>query len=119
MKYFNKDGKYNWVDENNTFVGYDSYRGWCEAYGWIVNPTILSTDEIYDVDGAESIEPDTELEDYNFDTSFFQRSDPDKNFDEGLAIFRLLHKSDGEDLYLHLYNIHNRSWLGNKDVSKL
>ena len=78
MKYFNKDGKYNWVDENNTFVGYDSYRGWCEAYGWIVNPTILSTDEIYDVDGAESIEPDTELEDYNFDTSFFQRSNPDK-----------------------------------------
>ena len=72
-----------------------------------MNPTILSTDEIYDVDGAESIEPYTELEDYNFDTSFFQRSDPDKNFDEGLAIFRLLHMSDGEDLYLHLYNIHN------------
>lgn len=25
MKYFDKDGKFNFVDENNVFVGFDSY----------------------------------------------------------------------------------------------
>lgn len=30
MEYFDRDGKENWIDENNVFLGFSNYQCCCE-----------------------------------------------------------------------------------------
>ena len=115
MKYFDRDGKHNFVDVNNVFVGYDSGQSCCEDADWVIRSKIaVSSEDFIDDTGKTNRTDDLlideyNLEDYNFDTSFFKQIDS-TDFssldDGGVAIFKMVN-SKGEELFLHLYNIHN------------
>lgn len=98
MRIFEKDGKVNFVDERDTFVGFDYSQGCCECFGWMLSwtrPTAF-------VDGANGIDP----EGYYFDRSFFEDALPGVyTEDGGVAVFRL---TDGtNEVFLTLWNSHN------------
>jgi hypothetical protein len=67
MQFFCKKGKFNWVDDNNAFVGYNSEQSCCEYFGWIyldvecpiTNPSF-----------AENMYEEHTLEGYVFDTDY-------------------------------------------------
>lgn len=98
MKIFEKNGKINFVDANNVFVGFDYTQCCCEDFGWSITPdrpTKLTVSDIeYDVDG------------YTIDTNFFEDDLP-KTYTEdgGVAVFRLV--KDDCELFLTLWNCHN------------
>ena len=100
MRIFKRDGKFNFVDDQNTFVGYDDGQSCCEWFGYF-----LSYEE-----PTKIIEPpDTSLElaakDYNFDKSYFKKIRGDTE-DGGIAIFKLT-KPGANDMFLALFNSHN------------
>lgn len=105
MKVFEKDGKINFVDENNVFVGYDYSQDCCESFGYFISDKIL--DSI-----PEKIENknDFDLEDYIFDIDFIQENLL-KGIDEGGSVTFKLQKlwlnRGAADLYLCLFNSHN------------
>lgn len=41
MKIFDKDGKVNFVDENNVIVGYDTNQHCSEHAGWFIASVML------------------------------------------------------------------------------
>jgi hypothetical protein len=93
MKVFDKDGKFNFVDANNVFVGFDSRADCCEYFGYVIADTEIITDTTEDID--------TDLEPYVFDTGYFKESGEDNG-----VIFRMT-APELPDLYLLLYNHHN------------
>ena len=102
MKIFDKDGKYNFVDENNVFVGYDNGQSCCENAGWFISTS---------VGGKEIDEQKIDFENYTFDVDFFVEVD-DAIFDNrfyfdagGCVAFRIVDNEN--ELFLHLYNCHN------------
>lgn len=99
MKRFDKDGKINFVDENNVYVGYDLRQDCCEDADWF-----LHRDRCAKINPAGAEEPD--LTTFRFDPDFFEDVLECTGLDEGgMVRFRL---TDGtETLYLHLYNCHN------------
>ena len=107
MKIFDRDGKYNFVDNNNVFVGFCSSQCCCESFGWFVADKACS---------SLNDEPKNEvsIRGYDFDIEFFQTADSSTDntdgyspFDEGgMAIFRLTNRK-GKERFLHLYNCHN------------
>lgn len=101
MKIF-QEGKWghkvNFVDENNVVLGFDNSQSCCESYGWFFHPEICNK-------VADDIRP-TNLEDYSFDSTFFQENDGGAHDCGGIVIFKIASKS-GEIYYLHLYNFHN------------
>lgn len=99
MKIFNKQGKVNFVDENNVFVGFDDEGFCCEQFGWFI-----SRDKGNKLD-AESYEGD--LEEYSFDTSYFEDVDSPDIYDCGGMVRFRLQNLDGHEIFLHLYNSHN------------
>lgn len=99
MKYFEKSNKYNWVDDNNVFVGYDSGQCCCEQADWFISDI-----EEINTQGSSITE---DLESYSFDTSYFEDvNSPDINDSGGMVRFRMINP-DGKELFLHLYNSHN------------
>lgn len=34
IKFFEKDGRFNWVDSNNSFVGFNNKQKSCEDFGY-------------------------------------------------------------------------------------
>jgi len=96
MKFFETNGKYNWVDKNNVFVGFDSYQCCCEEFGYLITKTIPSS--INDDDD------NIDLEDYTFDTKFYK--DIEFHFECLASVFRMVN-SKGEKAFLTLYNSHN------------
>ena len=97
MKRFERDGKINFVDENNVFVGYDIEQSCCEYadYYFSYEKEIACRDNTI---SDEIIEP------YSFDVGFFEQIE---DFgDGGLVRFRLIAEGR-EPLYLHLFNSHN------------
>ena len=107
IKVFENDGKYNFVDENNVFVGYDSGQSCCENFGYFF------TDKMPEPDiTADKTETTIEFDQskYVFDPSFIERINGG-SFDEGgIAIFKLVNKDKRKKkdiIYLCLYNYHN------------
>ena len=107
-KLFKEDwgSKYNFVDENNVFVGYDSEQGCCENADWFIS------------DKIETKMPDPhpqpiDMPGWFFDICFFKESDRLEYSDRegnalesgGVAIFKIT--KDKEEKYLHLFNCHN------------
>ena len=110
MKFFNRDGKYNFVDENNVYLGYDSNQQCCETAGFFIDALPLKDGE--DISGKDHcVVPD--LDAFRFDASFFQCVDAVDDTRPGdssqVAVFRIVNDDDGksESLYIHLFNTHN------------
>lgn len=94
MKIFDKDGKTNFVDENNVLVGYSNYQCCCEDFGYLFTRKIPKNS---DCSTAEWLGEEF----YRFDPEFFQHSGD-------MVHFKLHHVDDVEDIvYLTLYNYHN------------
>jgi hypothetical protein len=101
MKYFNRDGKHNFVDLNNVFVGYDSGQDCCENADWFIAEAVD-----VDPDICASLNQPQELEGFIFDPTFFVEASPESLDAGGVVIFRLVN-SEGRAKYLHLFNSHN------------
>lgn len=104
MQIFERDGKFNFVDDNNVFVGFDNQQSCCESFGYLL------TSEIPKSENTESEFKETDFPDWNFDTSFFQ--DGIDGFEEhpqpdggGEVVFRLA--KNEKQMFLTLYNHHN------------
>lgn len=103
MRYFDTDNKFNWVDENNVYLGYDSSQQCCEDADWFVCDEITKDIGYNSPSGCEN---DLDWENWEFDTQFFD-SGYGGGGDGGVAIFRLNHKEENRYTYLHLFNCHN------------
>ena len=102
MKAFIRDRKYNFVDDNNRFVGFDSGHSCCETFGWFIAreicPDILNPP-------LEALEP-AQMDGFNFDPTFFEEI-RHRDLDQGsAAAFRLVH-ADGRQAFLHIWIEHN------------
>jgi hypothetical protein len=97
--------KVNFVDDDNTVVGYDMEQSCCERAGWFICyvPTTNTDTETPPIllSGA--------LDAYKFNTHYFCE-EPDPRTEVFIARFRL-HAPDRPALYLHLFNCHN-GWYG-------
>lgn len=107
MKIFDKDGKINFVDENNVVLGYDMDSQCCEKYGWFISDIQLMS--IPD-EGKEDSEKVPNLEQWVFDKSFMNVFEFDTNWkkeDETghMAVFRIV--NGNSEKFIHLYNCHN------------
>ncbi len=98
MRIFESNGKINFVDDNNVFVGFDNTQDCCESFGYVLSESIpLNRDSV--IEG-------TDFPGFNFDTSFFEDKLPGFYTEEGgVALFKLI-KGD-ETMFLTLYNVHN------------
>lgn len=95
MKTFIAQGRTNFVDDNNVFVGFNDSRECCEYVGHQLSPL---KEFAYDSNGIVLVIPESNAEGYNFDTSFYETSTGE------ISIFRLV-KENSPDLFLILYNI--------------
>lgn len=102
MKYFDSNGKHNFIDQNNLFVGYESDQSCCEQADWFIDdaPRLDSIP-----DNCANYQVD-ELPGFVFDPGYFKTLDPPHLDSGGLAIFRLVN-AEGEEQYLHLFNCQN------------
>jgi hypothetical protein len=98
MKIIETLGKVNFVDKNNVFVGYDLEQQCCECADWSI---YLAPPK----DTAEIRIVTTNLDEYVFDTDFFN-SNSIEDEDTGSVCFRLV-STDGKELFLCLWNCHN------------
>lgn len=98
--------KYNWIDKNDLYVGYDTATDCCETAEWYVHTKPI-TSTAYE----ELPKVDYDLDGYIFDTVSaligLDYQIEDTGLDEGdNVVFKLIHPSK-PPLYLHLYNSHN------------
>ena len=99
MKIFKKDGKINFVDKNNVFLGYDMKEYCCENADWFIKDTI--TKNIQDNDCNE------DLEGYVFDSSFFKEVEGMDFYEGGMAIFRIVNEESKKEKFIHIFNCQN------------
>jgi len=115
MRIFEKNGKTNFVDENDVLVGFDSWQSCCERFGFFFSSNVPTTMPGYEPEGLAENRPD-DLEDYSFDPNFFKAGGGDSQWDEGgMATFKVLNGS--QELYLTLYNSHNGYYSHGFDVT--
>lgn len=96
MKIFDKDGKINFVDENNVLVGFDSVQWCCEDFGFYISE--LSQFECME-EGRIKVQTNSPVDDYNFNPNFFETHSEAVSFE--------LVAQNKPNLYLFLYNFHN------------
>jgi len=101
MQYFERDGKFNFVDEHNAFVGYDSYQSCCEHADWFLADEVMPYR--YDMDLCQELD----WENWEFDQDFFQEVNDGHLDGGGMVCFRITHKSEDRCMYLHIFNSHN------------
>lgn len=87
MKIFESDGKINFVDTNDVYIGFDAWQSCCEhfGYGFLNKIPEQMADGFYDHEA--DTKPDN-LESMVFDTDFFQEYP--YNDGGGYAVFRLV-----------------------------
>jgi len=101
MKIFDSLGKYNFVDEKNVFVGFDSSPSCCESYGYF-----LSSEQPKHGDDRSHEVPEENLHNFNFVTDYFKEIPEGEYVDAGgAATFKL--NDGGRDLFLTIFNSHN------------
>lgn len=100
--------KLNWIDSNDTFVGYDTSVCCCEHADWFVADCIVDTYEGYSAitGSADAGQGDIEWDLYDFDRSFGIVFDNALD-GGGIAVFLMLPKEGKAVKYLHLFNSHN------------
>lgn len=106
IKIFEKEDLHQWgdrwnaVDSNNVFVGFDYHQSCCENFGTFISET-------EDVTTCEQLETtEVDLTDFVFDTDYHKTIDTGNSFVNAYALFRLVNSS-GNELFLVLYNHHN------------
>jgi hypothetical protein len=100
------DGKINFVDSNNVFVGYDLDSSCCEYADWFIEDRPVMENIDYSSLDRKSSYKDIDLSKYNFDKTYEESPDWENCLDGGgVVIFRL---TDGKnEKFLHLFNAHN------------
>lgn len=98
MRIFDTNGKTNFVDDNNVFVGFDAYQSCCESFGWRLSKERPTDTDTEGEDGNDH-------EGFQFDTEFFEDASHLDSDAGGAVTFRLV-KGD-EELFLTLWNHHN------------
>lgn len=108
MKVFDFNGKINFVDENNVFLGYSLEQSCCENAGWFISDKIEST--IIE-ENTEIEQDDPKLDGYVFDTTFFKEAEATEDFDDGgmviFRIYKVTYPKPFPEKFIHLYNVHN------------
>lgn len=106
FKIFEKDGKINFVDDNNVLVGFDYRASCCECFGYFISELepVNCQNISYDhepIGGNYNliICSEYDFSEYNFDTNYFKN-----DFNE-YVIFKITNNQ--KSLYLCLYNHHN------------
>lgn len=96
------NGKFNWVDDFNVVVGFDSEQSCCESFGY---EYALSVTAGWDDQVTLKDHPDISA--YRFDPTFYHEYGPSKK-DDGLqaVAFRMV-ADDKPELFLILVNSHN------------
>ena len=108
MKIFDKDGKINFVDENNVFLGYDMQQDCCEDADWFVsvNPDEKVYSDCYENNHDNDIEKaNTLLDGYSFDVNYFHEVNDDMD-DGGHVCFKATREHSAV-LYIHIFNSQN------------
>jgi len=103
MRIFDKDNKVNFVDKNNVFVGYDLSQNCCEYANWFISES--KENKVHDEQYYEIKRKELNIEDYVFDTKFFEEVDSPDVEQGGMVRFRLI--GNKKKLFLHLFNCHN------------
>lgn len=117
MKIFIKDGKTNFVDESDCYVGFDDqWSSCCESFGYYFLGDEPTEETIGSVEGQELTE--FELSNFYFERSYFKEFP--ESYGGGYVVFRLVHRRLERDevmrrrergeqpsLYLVLFNHHN------------
>lgn len=113
MEIFDRDGKTNFVDENNVVLGYDNEQDCCEFADWYIADFEPSTVVSNLTETCLARSPS--LEGYVFDTKFFKKLDDcyeegDNvsygSLDSGDAVCFRITKGKKEK-FLILFNSHN------------
>lgn len=96
---------WNFIDENDIFVGYDTSSSCCEYADWFIadEPTPYN-DKLVGIHARGF-----DVEGYVFDILIDTKVEvpPGSNLDEGgIVAFRMIH-AEKPPLYLHLFNSHN------------
>lgn len=116
MKIFNKvknfEGKVNFVDQNNVFLGYDLETSCCEEAYWFISDKIhtFEVEEdgskyMYEKMGGDTRETiDFDITNWYFNKTFTPVIDH-ADYGEGMAIFEITNGTDVK--YIHLINCHN------------
>ena len=100
MEVFEKDGKINFVDKNDVFVGFSYQQDCCEIFGWFYSPKVPKALEAQEEDEFhDRFDP----EGFVFDTTFCEEDSG--GYGDNWATFRLV--KDGREVFLVLYNSHN------------
>lgn len=95
MKVFERNGKINFVDDNNVFVGFDYESICCENFGY------------YLIYKGEKIDCDFDLDGYTFYTSYCEEKEGELDYcEENEVTFKLI-KDECEPIFLSLFNHHN------------
>lgn len=103
VKIINTNTSVNFVDNNNSVVGFDTNQSCCECAGWSIQPT-----EPPHADISEVSPTDEALEPYQFAPDYFKELGfPAGSYDEGGAVCFRLDAPDKPSLYLMLFNSHN------------
>jgi hypothetical protein len=117
MKFFKSNNKFNFVDENNVLLGYDSEEKCCERAGYFISETETIPAKMSQVTTLyEQIENNPiNLEGFKFDTNFFKQEysifledmSEDGDVDFGYAMFKIKNDSTGKELFIIIYNAQN------------
>lgn len=105
MKVFDRDGRINFVDDNNVFVGFNNRQDCCERFDASIREHPQLNAKI--VDGIKTKDECEEYPGFNFDTTFYTcPHDEHGKLENGNAVaFRL---TNGQaEVFLVLKNSHN------------
>ena len=128
MKFFNRNGKFNWIDDNNVFVGFNSCQDCCEQFGFMLEGVgLLAEKNCYDsyADHRKNSNEDLHLQadfpGFDFDTEFFERKNhvemKDSQFNT--VKFRLVHWETGAEMFLTLFNLDQTCYSHGFNVTKV
>lgn len=125
MRYFDSgtdsfwSTKVNFVDDNNVVVGYDFAGSCCEEFGWYIHDKVTKSGQgsLFN-ENTDRTAVNQSLKDWAFDTSFFQElREGAHGYDvHRTAVFRLVNEDN--ELFLHLFNVHNGYYSHGFDFSK-
>ena len=114
MKIFERDGKINFVDTHNVFVGFDYTQDCCESFGYFFSTDVPDRIHEYNDDPFKKsirIElTEDQLSHYSFNKKFINISGTGE--DDNFATFKLICSKYKElnlkrIVYLTIYNCHN------------
>jgi len=93
----------NFVDDNDVFVGYESFQKCCEKTDWFIGHTIHM--EHIEAIPDKDMQNSTDMAEFQFDTSFFLEIECSQLKSGKMVVFRLTDRRNIER-FLHIFNVH-------------